>query len=93
MNWCAMLSRIQQVYSLTEIAAACGTNRTRFDNLKRGIEPKWELGVRLLAIYESLFGQEVAGVDAIKARALADLAACEKRQAKAIKAAAKRRAA
>lgn len=53
-DWRAILSRIQQQYSLAEIAGVLECDRQRLDNIKRGIEPKFDFGMRLLAVHDVL---------------------------------------
>lgn len=91
-DWCLLLSRMQAVYSLSEIAAALGTDRMRLDRLKAGIAPKFDLGLSILVLHDEIFGKAETGrvVDRFRLRALANLESCEPRAEKSRRVAADR---
>lgn len=91
-DWRLLLSRMQAVYSLAEIAAALGTDRMRLDLIKAGIAPKFNFGLSILVLHDEICGKAETGrvVDRFRMRALANLEGCEPRTEKSRRVAADR---
>lgn len=60
-NFALLLSRIQAVYSLQEVADMLGCDRMRLDKVKAGIIPKWDYGLRIVLLHDQITGRDEVG--------------------------------
>lgn len=68
-DWPLLLARLQRDYSLTEIAAVLGCSRDMLEHVKRGCGVKCELGLKLLALHDSVTGRHETVLAVARSRA------------------------
>lgn len=57
-DFALLLSRIQAVYSLEEIAGILGVQRSVLDRLKLGAIAKFPIGMQVLALHDQVTGRD-----------------------------------